>query len=400
MGSAITLALGNLELDWGKNSVFQDHGPLFQSGDVRPIPYHYVDNQDRSTELKQGYSKPLLDVVKRVELLGYTPGSARKEYEMLLSLHEIKPDILPFDRFAEALQKVDVRSVSIEYEEYHDFGDFFPDEIFDRLRLANAVVDAREARWELREMMENFHPWSTLRLLAENPSNLDVAVTWSFADVVEAGWVDRGEVVLELPKARQFLIVTEGSSDAKVLSKALNLLRPEIADFFYFVDMEEGYPFSGTGNLYRFIQGLVSIGVLNQVLVIYDNDAEGSARFAETERLNIPPNMRVMKLPAVPAFEHFSTIGPNGPATEDINGRAAAMECYLDLSWGTQEQPFVRWKSYNADVDCYQGELAGKEAYARRFLGLRRREPEYDFSKLTIALDAIVSECVDIAGSC
>ena len=76
------------------------------------------------------------------------------------------------------------------------------------------------------------------------------------------------------------------------------------------------------------------------------------------------------------------------------------MECYLDLSWGTQEQPFVRWKSYNADVDCYQGELAGKEAYARRFLGLRRREPGYDFSKLTIALDAIVSECVDIAGSC
>lgn len=45
--------------------------------------------------------------------------------------------------------------------------------------------------------MENFDPWSTLRLLAENPSNLDIPVTWSFADVVESGWVDRDEVVLK-----------------------------------------------------------------------------------------------------------------------------------------------------------------------------------------------------------
>jgi hypothetical protein len=110
--------------------------------------------------------------------------------------------------------------------------------------------------------------------------------------------------------------------------------------------------------------------------------------------------MRVMKLPTVSAFEHFRTIGPNRPAADDINGRAAAMESYLDLSWGTQEQPFVRWKSYNADLDRYQGELAGKEAYTRRFLGLRRRELAYDFSKLNVVLNAIVSECIAIAGSC
>ena len=39
--------------------------------------------------------------------------------------------------------------------------------------------------------------------------------------------------------------------------------------------MEEGYPFSGTGNVFRFVQGLISIAVQNQMLVLFDNDAEG-----------------------------------------------------------------------------------------------------------------------------
>ena len=63
------------------------------------------------------------------------------------------------------------------------------------------------------------------------------------------------------------------------------MLRPHIADFFKFVDMEEGYPFSGTGNFFRFTQGLASIGILNNVVVIYDNDAEGTAKLGATQRL-------------------------------------------------------------------------------------------------------------------
>jgi len=78
-----------------------------------------------------------------------------------------------------------------------------------------------------------------------------------------------------LNQHQKLLIVTEGSSDSKIIQKALSILKPEYADFFRFIDMEEGYPFSGTRNLYRFCQGLVSIGILNRVVVLYDNDAEG-----------------------------------------------------------------------------------------------------------------------------
>ena len=178
--------------------------------------------------------------------------------------------------------------------------------------------------------MENLHPYAILRLLAVNKANLIQNVTWHYADVVAGGWVKRDDVIRGLGAARKFLIVTEGSSDAKILSHALELLRPDVADFFCFVDMEEGYPFTGTGNLHRFCQGLVSIRIENRVLIIYDNDAEGSARFSDTSRLRLPSNMRVMQLPSHTTLATFTSVGPEGMGTADINGRAAAIECYLD----------------------------------------------------------------------
>jgi hypothetical protein len=59
------------------------------------------------------------------------------------------------------------------------------------------------------------------------------------------------DFVKPVDQSSRFLIVTEGSSDAAIIGKAFRLLSPHIADFFDFVDMEEGYPFSGTGNVFR-----------------------------------------------------------------------------------------------------------------------------------------------------
>jgi hypothetical protein len=133
--------------------------------------------------------------------------------------------------------------------------------------------------------------------------------------------------------------------------------------------MEEGYPFSGTGNVFRFVQGLISIRVLNNVIVVYDNDAEGAANFERTRQLNLPANVVVIKLPELACFEAFPTVGPNGQHLANINNRAAAIECYLDLP----PDASVRWSSYNARIGAYQGELVEKERYARAFLDQRGR---------------------------
>jgi len=154
--------------------------------------------------------------------------------------------------------------------------------------------------------------------------------------------------------------------------------------------MDEGYPFSGTGNLYNFTRGLISIAVQNNIIILYDNDAEGVSSYNKTAKLNIPGTMRVLKLPDLPAFEQFNTIGPGGALQANINGSGAAIECYLDLG----PTPAVRWNSFNKDLQVYQGVLENKESYARTFYALKSADSGYDFSKIEVVLDLIFSTCV------
>ena len=55
MGSMIYLAVGRLEIDWGKNSGFADHTPLFQTTDLAKVPYYYVDHYDSDLDRPKTY---------------------------------------------------------------------------------------------------------------------------------------------------------------------------------------------------------------------------------------------------------------------------------------------------------------------------------------------------------
>ena len=64
MGSMIHLAVGRLEIDWGKNHGFKDHNPLFQTNDVKDVAYYYAKDINGGidgsweiiTEYKEGLS--------------------------------------------------------------------------------------------------------------------------------------------------------------------------------------------------------------------------------------------------------------------------------------------------------------------------------------------------------
>jgi hypothetical protein len=395
MGSLIKLRLGNLEVDWGKNHNFVDHRPLFQSGDLAEAEYLYIDDTGQPvSENREAYRKPLRDVLPRIELLGHTLATAAAEYASLRDDFG-RGKALSFERLIGLVKLVDAESVSLDYSDDHDFGEFFAEEILPRIGLEEYLPGPAERHY-FGEMMENFHPWSALRLLAERPANLALPVVWSFADVVEGGWEEGEFFVPVLPQGDRFLLVTEGSSDARILRKALDLLKPAVSDFFYFVDMEEGYPFTGTGNLANFCKGLASIGVLNNVLVIFDNDAEGVYKSKQVQDLNRPCSMGVTVLPSLPELTAIETIGPSGRTYQDINGRAASIEAYLDLTWKTQSNPVVRWSAYQQQLDRYQGALVAKVDYAKQFLALSSATSGYDFSKLNVVLDQVVKLCVSI----
>jgi len=402
----IHLAVGRLEVDWGKNNFFTDHGALFQSTDIKLVPSYYAGDDwpegNPIVKMNEGFGKPLRQVLARLELLGYTLRAVEHHYNRLHEFHDLNEEALPFDELRQALVRVDVNTVSGIYREDYEPGEFVRKEILERLALDSEQhnyvgAGLRPDHWEVDLLLENFGANGALRLLAENSANLDLDVSWDFTPLVESGWATRDQFRAGPSPEQCFLIVTEGSSDAKIIQKALKLFRPHIADFFRFVDMEEGYPFTGTGNLHRFTQGLISIGIQNNIIIVYDNDAEGIAKMQATNRLSLPTNMRVMQLPSLTDFLNFKTIGPTGIGRADINGRAAAIECYLDLERDRLPEPIIRWTTFNRELDVYHGELQHKTQYMKDFLQLRAPSASYNSKKIESVLNSLVSECVSIA---
>jgi hypothetical protein len=231
--------------------------------------------------------------------------------------------------------------------------------------------------------------------LAENQNNLQHPVIWRYHDVVEGGYVEETAIFEGLEPDAQILMVTEGSSDSGILKKALSCRFPEVEDFFLFVDMKDNYPFTGTGNLLRFVQGLSAIQHRRKTLVVLDNDTAGNEVACRLNEQRIPKNFVVCVLPDLEECNQFNTVGPSGQNRENVNGKACAIEMFLDLAFGMPNStaPVVRWTSFNSKQQQYQGELEDKEQFTRAFLQSGWRSPDYDWSKLTLLWEHLFEKC-------
>ena len=427
MGTEITLDVGGMCLDYSKNTRGCDHGTLFQKADrmrlhSEQINYDYFDNPEdpQLMEMEMGFSKRLANVLPRVELLGYGLDRIEDEYNRTADLCrderrslgdntiDCPPDLMSFAEFSEfivaspisALDDTFISSVSGE-SEHLVMGRFSDEKVKQRIPHYSPDVDlSYSERSYFETLVGILHPYSLLRLLAENQENQHAQVVWQYGPLVSAGWASNAEFEPNTRRTQTFLIATEGSSDARILKHAFSLLRPEIADFFRFIDMSDGYPFTGAGNLVRFASGLSKIDVHNQILFLLDNDSEGHEAYHRIKNLSLPPNMQVSLLPDIEELCSVPARGPDGVKIADINGRAAAIECYLDFEAPGLPSPEIIWTTYKEQLETYHGALQKKEAYKKEFL---KQTPttvsagKYDVSKLSAILDKIYSTCCSIA---
>jgi HEPN/Toprim N-terminal domain 1 len=393
MGSFITLGIERLEVDWAKNSIARNHSRLFLPNDLKNVTYYYADEV---TEQKRGYARSLRSVLKRLELLGYTVEGYREIYNDLATHPALdeRPTV-SFEILQKSLSRVDVKKFALPDSDPVDFdlGDYVTKTILEDPEWAKCAPEAASYQFLDGCFLENLDPYIVLRLLAENPANLDLEVAWRFSDLAEGGWIEEERLYEPLSVSEKFLLVTEGSTDTNVLKKSLALVEPDVADFFSFVDMAENYPFTGTGNVVRFCEGLCKINILNRVLVILDNDVAGHEAAQRLRKLKLPAQIRTMVLPDLEKCNRFRTIGPSGEAFENVNGRAASIEFFLDLEYGSVPEPTVRWTCYNLAQDKYQGELVMKENYIDSFFDKAGTSQDYDISHLAFLWQGILSHC-------
>lgn len=416
MGTEIRLTVGGVSIAWAKNNAGDDHGFLFQEGDrarrhSEETDYEYcATHPEINLALREeALVRPLDRILPRLDLLGWTLDTARTEYNALLGAQsEIAEevgvdtsDVLTFDDFCALAGRYPLANLDDTYIERDPMRDSAIKERFhaDAAKMDRLPMFSGSSYWSERSYFASkiciLSPYSMLQVFGQSESNRSAEVVWQYGPLVDAGWASISEFTPSASRSQTILVATEGTTDSRILKRAFSTLRPDIADFFRFVDVDERHPFWGTGNLVKFAEGLVRIDMHNKVLFVLDNDAEGVDALKRLEGLSMPGNMRAMRLPDHEAFRSFPAIGPEGIKASDINGRAAAIECYLDLSLPSYGPPVVRWSNYKKDLDAWQGALEHKESYMRHFL---EQTPEtlrngcYDITRLEQVLDAITAQ--------
>lgn len=393
MGSMIELYVGELSIDWGKNTSFFDHRPLFRPDALKKWKYNYIDDDGSPiVESKPALVTTLAEARHRLELLGISRNIAEQSVQAAINSQPRldRGNQLQVASVLTALSELDLThpAPGTGYEGLQ-FGDL-------ARAVAPKIIRRRSSSWDyfVKRVIDSLHPWCVLRILADVPTNASVPVVWGFADVAE-GWVEPRYFVEPLSRDHRFLIVTEGSSDAAVVKRSLSLLRGKTADFFEFIDMNQGYPFTGTGNMKNFLKGLASIGFSRKLIAIFDNDVEGVETYHACKAFPLPSSTRLMLLPDRVEFKCFPTVGPGGEHKSDINGCAASIECYLDLRH-TRTPARVRWTNYRPGLDRWQGVIEGKDEHVREFLK-KKDYNDYDFSGLEDLLGRLFNECASLA---
>lgn len=425
MGTEIQLKVSGVSIDYAKNSMGRNHGILYQEEDKHrrrsdQIDYEYY-GEDVGQELaaiEAAFVRKLSRVLPRLDLLGFTLEAARTEYNALLDDEQAYgyaeegdgPDFLSFEEYCAFVSMFPLSTLDDTYVEYTlAEREKVITGLFEQHRKVISRIPKNgynDLYWSEKSYFASvvciLDPYSMLQVFAMNPLNAEAEVVWQYGPMVDAGWEALESFIPAVPRNQTVLVVTEGSSDARIIKHALHLVRGDLLDFFRFIDLEGAHPFWGTGNLVKFAEGLLRIDVHNQIIFLLDNDAEGLDAFRRLTKLGLPSNMRAMMLPYMEQFEEFPARGPEGVAICNINGRAAAIECYLDLRMPNHPPAHVQWSNFKKDQGGWHGALEYKESYTKGFLDLSRERLQtsgYDTSKLAVVLDSLIAEAVILISS-
>lgn len=381
----LTLGLGKLEIEWIKNIVGpQDYFELFQADDYGKVAYYYDDdNLDIQSKQGPGYSRSLSDIKPRLTLLGFPFAKLPSllDEHMRAFISERK-NFSP-KKFIYLLKQIDVSKIDwVEHEGDSGAGEFFSRRILKLPEFAAIKSYLEEFPGIDHYIFEQIDPLIILSALAENPKNLGLHVEWR-----------KNGKHISLDKYKTCVVVTEGPTDGEILKKAINILNPEIEDFFDFIDMRNNYPFGGVGNMINFFKGLAKIGTDRKMIFVFDNDTEGNYNFRQLNNIPHPCNMKRFMLPDLPEFAKFKTIEQKIEKEEDVNKRAVAIEMYLDHKYILRRVPKVEWKIVHAVMQMKQGALKSKSKYHEKFILLQAQDyKNYDFSKLQFLIDHFIKE--------
>jgi hypothetical protein len=233
---------------------------------------------------------------------------------------------------------------------------------------ADPVSTHLEDVWQ--DLVECFDdPRFAIALLVRG-SRMNTTVKLDLSDCLMGGWLQSNECPHLTARARlasrvgssgAVIVVTEGSTDAALLSRALHLADPAIAHQFEFLDFGSTSAPGGTDQVVKLTRSLAAAGVINRVVAVLDNDAAGNHAAQTLRRSHLPGHFSVAVLPNVTYATRYPTIGPEGSSEANANGRAVTIEMMFGeailRTAGNGNLPPVRWGGPVGSAGVYQGRI-------------------------------------------
>lgn len=235
-----------------------------------------------------------------------------------------------------------------------------------------------------------------LRLAIEAFENSKKLI-YDITDLVWSGYFDYDEDFVEYgldisateySSKSKTIVLTEGKTDTWVLSETLDILYPHLKDYYSFLDFESTGYGGGVGNLANVVKAFSGAGIVNNVIALFDNDTAAQVACKMLNKIAIPSNISILRLPPLDLLKSYPTIGPSGSVDLDINGMAASIELYFGedvLKTDGKNLVPIQWTGYDKSEKQYQGEVLEKPLLQKKFkekINQARQGIEFDWKEI------------------
>ena len=433
MGEYATLSINGCEIDSWKNCIGDEAASLFTAADL--LEYDYVrefdyDSQGKVTRKKKPeiipgykYINSAKNIIQRLELLGYTVEKAKQRFEAgakkrLLQIEQLREDLsdhIPSSYYDEQIALYE----PLTFETW--------------LRLMKEIIEGRLERVYTSQWEDGQHSLKRANPLLYHLLNVAGSDNYLFhfpsydspavyrallelvspSDYVEVdftflvGWVGENSYSCRPPKT---LILTEGSSDKRVLEATLRVLHPHLHEYFSFMDFDTTSMPGSAGQLMNVVKAFAATGRGGSCIAIFDNDAAGYDSMRQLQNIPLPPGLKFMALPSLDLAKNYPTVGPQGQANMDINGSACSIELYLGKDVLTNRDGHftpVKWAGFNQGMRRYQGEIQNKADIQEKYFQILSEvshnptlRQKHDWEGMTSIFQTMFALCCSLHEAC
>lgn len=231
----------------------------------------------------------------------------RELTELLSAIGEAIRPHRPVDAFADVL----------DYVEYME-------------RFTDTARDVEDLRWFVEER-------SLIRLIVDQAPDgtrvgLDLHELTGCCVELDASQPIAGPTrdrqLAALPDNAPLIVLTEGSTDSRLLTEAMGITHPHLVGFVRFIDYAGTNARGSAGMVATMVNAFIAAGVANRFVAIADNDAGGHEALAKLKKQNLPTGCRVLHYPDLPLLTNYPTADSASPTVSltNVNGVAGSLE--------------------------------------------------------------------------